>query len=72
MALGEPWPLYGCIHWIGPGCPHCHPLGHYSPPQPPGCICPPGAEKTCQGPSCPRRRIVTDYGLAGHTSEPVT
>lgn len=23
----------------------------------PGCICPPGAEKTCKGPLCPRRAI---------------
>lgn len=22
-----------------------------------GCVCPPGAEKTCQGPLCPRRAI---------------
>lgn len=21
-----------------------------------GCICPPGAEKTCEGPLCPRRK----------------
>lgn len=25
------------------------------PPIPQGCICPPGAELTCQGPFCPRR-----------------
>lgn len=22
-----------------------------------GCICPPGSEKTCQGPLCPRRAV---------------
>ncbi len=28
-------------------------------PQPQqGCICPPGSEKTCQGPLCPRRPVV--------------
>lgn len=24
-----------------------------------GCICPPGADLTCQGPTCPRRPIIT-------------
>lgn len=23
-----------------------------------GCICPPGAEKTCEGLRCPRRKII--------------
>jgi hypothetical protein len=33
--------------------------GHTYPVQPTqhGCICPPGAEKTCQGPMCPRRPL---------------
>lgn len=26
-------------------------------PRAAGCICPPGAEKTCRGPMCPRRPI---------------
>jgi hypothetical protein len=25
--------------------------------EPQGCICPPGAEATCQGPLCPRRSV---------------
>lgn len=43
-------------------CPRCD-AG--LPPLPPtpmmmqahGCICPPGSEKTCQGPLCPRRPV---------------
>lgn len=26
-----------------------------------GCVCPPGAEKTCQGALCPRRPIKVNY-----------
>lgn len=32
-------------------------IGRIEPAQQ-GCICPPGAEKTCQGPMCPRRPMV--------------
>jgi len=34
--------------------------------QPRGCICPPGSEKTCQGPLCPRRGAIV---LSGGMSE---
>lgn len=35
--------------------------GHASPITQ-GCICPPGAEKTCQGPMCPRRPMISATG----------
>ena len=35
--------------------PQIMPLPPMSPVVPHGCICPPGAEKTCQGWNCPRR-----------------
>ncbi len=28
-----------------------------------GCICPPGAEKTCQGPTCPRKPITSAISI---------
>ena len=43
-------------HDLGPVQPK---VGRVEPAQH-GCICPPGAEKTCQGPTCPRR----PWGLA--------
>jgi hypothetical protein len=33
---------------------YTQPIWTYNPP-PQGCICPAGAEKTCQGNDCPRR-----------------
>lgn len=38
-------------------CPRCAPTWQVpiAQPKPHGCICPPGAEKTCEGPLCPRR-----------------
>lgn len=32
-------------------------------PTPRGCICPPGAEATCQGVMCPRRAFEFDQGV---------
>lgn len=28
-----------------------------APPTSPGCLCPPGSERTCEGLTCPRRKI---------------
>jgi hypothetical protein len=47
------------------GCPVCDPpasLPPYIPApspvfHPPGCICPPTSEKTCESPTCPRKGI---------------
>lgn len=38
-------------------CPKCYPEGPalYVPTVPPGCICPPTSEQTCQSKACPRR-----------------
>lgn len=51
--------------WIEPNttgrCPHGLPLFNCAicatpmPPQPMGCICPPGANIECKNPLCPRR-----------------
>jgi hypothetical protein len=47
------------------GCPICDPppfplTGPIIPPlpvvQPQGCVCPPTSEKTCENPTCPRKR----------------
>lgn len=52
-----------CPSWP---CPICHPDGvithHYMLPpfpsfSPPGCICPPTSERTCENRTCPRRGI---------------
>jgi hypothetical protein len=49
-------------------CPLCHPHGvtYQLPPtptfHPPGCICPPTSEKTCQAPLCPRRGVSIGAG----------
>lgn len=63
MSIGDP--PSACV---APHCPHCRPHGigwgaplvpyPYTPVALPqqGCICPAGAEKTCEGPLCPRRR----------------
>lgn len=44
------------------GCPICDPMppGQHMTPtypiiHPPGCICPPTSEKTCESPTCPRK-----------------
>ena len=55
---------YPCRRTTG-GCPICDPPLQYPmytiPPapvfHPPGCICPPTSEKTCQSPMCPRKGI---------------
>lgn len=45
------------------GCPICDPwpINYLPSPQPvfhpPGCICPPTSEKTCESPTCPRKGI---------------
>ena len=60
-------PIYG-VHMCGTTpwypLPSPQPLSPYPNfvPHLQGCICPVGAEKTCQGPLCPRRGItVTDH-----------
>lgn len=63
MSIGEP-KVCACL-WGGLGpcpCPHYRapqpmtvPTFPILPPQPHGCICPPGAEATCKGDFCPRR-----------------
>lgn len=53
--------VHHCISWPCPLCqPHLTP--RYSLPptpvfHPPGCICPPTSEKTCESPTCPRKGI---------------
>jgi hypothetical protein len=51
-------------------CPYCNPQPVYQlPPQPmfhpPGCICPPTSEKTCEAPLCPRKGF--KLSAAGNT-----
>jgi hypothetical protein len=42
----------------GAPCPLCQ----WGNARPQGCVCPPGAEKTCKGALCPRReRHVSEY-----------
>jgi len=40
-------------------CYSCNPPVYMLPPQPvfppPGCVCPPTSEKTCEAPMCPRK-----------------
>ena len=36
-----------------------------------GCICPPGSERTCQGPLCPRRPISVS-GIAANAADPTS
>lgn len=48
-------------------CPLCYPNRYIADPiytlpplpifHPPGCICPPKSEKTCESPTCPRKGI---------------
>jgi len=58
----------GCVNPQPNGCHACNPGGQmpgpmhlqYHLPQaqvfhPPGCICPPTSEKTCEAPTCPRK-----------------
>lgn len=55
---------YPCRRTAG-GCPICdpptlHPMYQMPPApvfHPPGCICPPTSEKTCENPLCPRKGI---------------
>jgi hypothetical protein len=47
---------YGCQGQCGYRPPNYVP-GYYQAATPRGCICPPGAEKTCQGFGCPRKGI---------------
>lgn len=64
----------GCMNPQPNGCHACNPGGQglgptYNLPQqpvfhPPGCICPPTSEQTCQAPMCPRRGI--KLGTATH------
>jgi hypothetical protein len=51
MSAGDPpvWPPYP---WQQPGQYY---YGHGIPIAPPGCICPPTSEQTCQAPTCPRK-----------------
>lgn len=55
---------YGCQRQMPP----CQQPGFYQPPLPRGCVCPPGAEQTCQGWQCPRKPLSTAT-YAGHVSE---
>ena len=47
-------------------CPLCNPERFYTAPahvvQPPGCICPPTSEKTCENVFCPRKNIRISIG----------
>jgi hypothetical protein len=55
-------------------------IGPYytSPPapviHPPGCICPPTSEKTCESPVCPRKNHLRSFGLTttGGVDKPKT
>lgn len=53
-------------------CPICQPTWPqqiYNYP-PPGCICPPTSEKTCQSPMCPRKNHLSAAGpLAASNGE---
>ena len=58
------------------GCPLCDPPipppFYQMPPtpafHPPGCICPPTSEKTCESPTCPRKSIkISAAGPAAKT-----
>jgi hypothetical protein len=61
-------------------CPRCNPrvYQYQLPPipvtQPPGCICPPTSEKTCESPTCPRKVSVRigGYGATGGIDKPKT
>lgn len=49
------------------GCPVCDPHQSYTLPPtpvftPPGCICPPTSEKTCEAPMCPRKNPFKSVG----------
>lgn len=53
------------------GCPLCDPQPaplYTIPPgpafHPPGCICPPTSEKTCENPICPRKGLKVSFGPA--------
>jgi hypothetical protein len=62
------------------GCPVCDPPAlreMYVVPSaptfsPPGCICPPTSEKTCESPTCPRKNHLRGigYGTPGMTAGP--
>lgn len=73
---------------IGATCPRCGVVGgcicdtNAAPPiyelppapvfHPPGCICPPTSEQTCQNPACPRKGVnLTAYSTADN-KEPET
>lgn len=75
--------ICGCSMPRPGGCPACNPGGAYPtlpnyslPPAPaytpPGCICPPTSEKTCEAPMCPRKGIRYGAGGTGHTSTSTT
>jgi hypothetical protein len=59
------------------GCLLCDPGHLYQLPptpvfHPPGCICPPTSEKTCEAPLCPRKgiRISGSSSLGGTSRDP--
>jgi hypothetical protein len=68
---------YGCQRWrpnysypsyFPPNYPQ---YGHWNPPSysaPLGCICPIGAEKTCEGLVCPRRGLRAASGIEAGTA----
>lgn len=68
-------------------CPQCGAPGRvpcnssvcpYAPPRsiikltPPGCICPPTSEQTCQNPTCPRRNHLAQSEVRGGTGGQAT
>jgi hypothetical protein len=69
---------FPCLMTTDGHCPRCNPrVYHYQIPpipvtQPPGCICPPTSEKTCESPVCPRKNHPRGigYGTPGMTAGP--
>lgn len=74
-------PTYVQHYCLGWQCPVCFPNGIpvrvlSTPPEPlapvivpRGCICPPGAERTCQGWACPRKPLGAELKPASEGGE---
>jgi len=74
----------GCVNPRPGGCHACNPGGDYpiAPPNyslppapafhPPGCICPPTSEQTCQAPMCPRKGLRYGVGAGNDINRPQT
>jgi len=74
MSTGD-FPPHHCPSWPCPICQPNHPQFTLPPApafHPPGCICPPTSEQTCQAPMCPRKGLRYGVGAGNDINRPQT